>query len=122
MDLTKYVGKDVTIQLKQTWMVLTAPETDDAEKDDSVPNHPEVVLVDKNHKRTPDGGPCGVPFVYGRLVDAGPGYGTVRMATDHGGEIEVVYNTEVIHSCAVTHTLGKKPVIQEVERPLIQAP
>ena len=92
MDLKKFAGKNVCIQMKnaETWLVTVAKAGEIAEV---------LMLPNPNRldKSAPEGIPCAFPFVQGYVNEAGD----VVMDTGRGGQVAVTFNPDVIHSVSI---------------------
>jgi len=91
MDLKKYAGKQICMQLKggQAWLVTVAKEAG-----------AEVLMLaaTENEPRQP----CAFPFVQGLVNEDGH----LVMETGKGGEVTVEFDPDVVHSVSIA---TKKP-------------
>ncbi len=101
MDLKEFVGKDVCVQLRETWLVTFATEEGTA----------DVMRVNKD-KRDPNdpGTPVGFPYIQAKVMDTG----ALRMNTTAGGIVDLHLNPEVIHSVSVAI---KAAEVKRIEAP-----
>jgi hypothetical protein len=90
MDLKKFSGKNVCIQMKnaEAWLVTMAKAGEIA----------EVLMLEPGKRGPSDPGlPCAFPFVQGWVNEDGD----VVMDTGRGGQVAVTFNPDVIHSVSI---------------------
>lgn len=102
MDLTKFVGKDVCVQLRETWLVTFATEEGTAD-----------VMRVKKDKRDPNdpGAPVGFPYIQAKVTDTG----ALSINTTAGGVVELHLNPEVIHSVSVAVKAAEVKRVEPVQ-------
>lgn len=101
MDLKKYAGKSVLVQLRGPWLAANAPST--------VGTSPEAKVVRPRLSDEP--ALVHVPFLYADVDDEG----LLFVRTDHGGCVSVDLNPDVIHSvtAVVTYATAKEEAKDE---------